>query len=119
MAAIAILSQEKGWAGDRMRNRVIFTSASATTDTVTPVMVGMQHIDACVPTGRSGTIVSQGGSTNPTSYPQGTSITVVAAGAISLAEGAGGTATQVIIAYIPTSTSAVSSGNYEVDFYGK
>ena len=104
MAAIAILKSEKGWAGDRIRTRVIFTSASATTDTVTPHAVGMQHIDACVPTGRSGTVDA---------------LTVVAAGAISLTNGAGGAATQVIIAYIPTSTSAVSSGNYEVDFYGR
>ncbi len=104
MSAVTVLKVEQEWAGDRRRHRVIFTSASATTDTVTPNAVGLQFIEAVVPTGRSGTIDGN---------------TVVAAGAVDIAYGAGGAATQVIIVYIPTSTSAVSSGNYEVYFYGK
>jgi predicted RecA/RadA family phage recombinase len=99
MAAAAILKVEQGWAGDRVRNRVILTSASATTDTVTPAKVGLKQITAVVPTGRSGSIDG---------------ITVIAAGAADYVNSSG-----VIIVYIPTSTSAVSSGNYEFDFYGK
>jgi hypothetical protein len=99
MAAVAITSVRKGWAGDIRRNRVKFTSASATTDTLTPASVGLAQIFAVVPTGRSGTI-------------EGTA-SVIAASGIDYVVSSG-----VLIVYIPTSTSAVSSGVYEADFYG-
>lgn len=99
MAAVAVLKVEQGWAGDRNRNRVILTSASATTDTLAPVAIGFRQILSVVPTGRAGTINGN---------------TVVAAGAANY-----NVDTNVLIVYIPTSTTAVSSGNYEYDVYGK
>jgi len=99
MAAVVILKLEHGWAGDRNRNRVIYTAASATTDSLTPEAAGLSQIDAVVPTGRSGTLDG---------------ITVAAAGAVSYNPG-----TDVLISYIPTSTTAASSGNYEVYVYGR
>jgi hypothetical protein len=98
MAAAAILQVRKGWAGDIRRNRVKFTSAHASTDTITPASVGLSQIFGVVPTGRSGSVDG---------------VTCVAAGAIDYVP-----ATGVTIVYVPTSTSAVSSGNYEADFYG-
>lgn len=97
MAAIVIKSIRKGWNGDIRRNRVVFTCASATTDTVTPTQVGLHQIYSIHPTGRIGAFDGQ-------TLTGGAAITWNATG-------------NVIIVY-PPNAAAASSGDFEADFYG-
>lgn len=99
MAAVDILANKKGWNGDIRRNRVVFTVASATTDSVTPAAVGLHQIYSIQPTGRIGAFDG---------------LTLVGASHISW-----NAADNIIIAYDSTDAdAALSSGNVEADFYG-
>lgn len=97
MAAIVVKSIRKGWNGDIRRNRVVFTVASATTDSVTPAQVGLAQIFSIQPTGRIGAWDGQ---------------TLVDAGAITLNK------TNNIIIVYPGNGGAISTGDVEADFYG-
>jgi hypothetical protein len=99
MAAVAIVANRKGWAGDIRRNRVVFTVASATTDTITPAAVGLHRIFSIQPTGRIGAWDGN---------------TIVGASHVSYnATGS------VIIAYDSAAAGTpLAAGNVEADFYG-
>ena len=99
MSAVAIVAVKQGWGGDRKRNRVVFTVASATTDSITPQAVGLHIIENIQPTGRIGTWENQ---------------TIVGCSHISL-----NSTSDIIIAYDSADAdAALSSGNVEADFYG-
>jgi hypothetical protein len=100
MAAVAVLHVEHGWAGDRKRNRVQLTVASATTDSVTPNQVGLQEIEAVQATGRIG---SYNGNT-----------------LVSCSHASLNKTGDVLICYTGADAdAALSSGNVELYFYGK
>jgi hypothetical protein len=100
MAAVTIVKiLEKGWDGNRRRNRVVFTVASATTDSITPKQVGLHRIDAIRPTGRIGSWEG---------------LTLVGASHASL-----NSTNDIIITYgSADADGALSAGNVEADFYG-
>jgi len=99
MAAVDVLAIKKGWNGDIRRNRVVFTVASATTDSVTPGAVGLHRIFSIRPTGRIGDHDGQ-----------------TLAGASHASWNATG---DIVITYGSAAAgSALSSGNVEADFYG-
>jgi len=97
--ALSVLTCRKGWNGDIRRNRCILNISSATTDALTPNMVGLGQIFSIVPTGRIGTVDGQ---------------TVV--GATSVTWDSTG---NIIIFYdLASATAALADGNVEVDIYG-
>jgi len=100
MSAVTVLKVEHGWAGDRKRNRLIFTCASTDADSLAPSAAGLQEIEAIIPTGRAGTIDGN---------------TVVAAAAFDYNVG-----TDVLVTYTPEGAATqVSSGNFEAYVFGK
>ena len=98
MAAVAITDNHKGWNGDIRRNRVSWTVASASTDSMTPASVGLNEIYAIVPTGRIGTFDG---------------VALVAASNITWNK-----TSDIVIGY-DVSSSALSSGNIEAFIFGK
>ena len=98
MAEIVVKSIRKGWAGDIRRNRVVYTVASATTDSCVPATVGLHRIYSIQPTGRIGSWDGQ---------------TLVAAGHVTL-----NATNSIIIGYAAAGGAALSTGDVEADFYG-
>jgi hypothetical protein len=101
MAAITVHFVEHGWAGDLVRKRCILGIGSATTDSLTAEAVGLHEIVALKPTGRLGTIDAH---------------TVVSCshGTYNIPT------TKVIIFYNGTDAdAALSTGNVEVDIFGR
>lgn len=99
MAAVTVVAIKRGWDGDRKRVRVVFTVASATTDSITPQSVGLHRIENIQPTGRIGTWENQ---------------TLVGCSHISL-----NSTNDIIICYgSADADAALSAGNVEADFYG-
>ena len=94
MAAATVHSVVDGWAGDIKRQRVILTAASTDSDTLAPVAVGLQAIEAIIPTGRIGTITSR----------NGTEASVVAG---------------VVTSYNTSNTLLCTAAKFEVFIFGK